>query len=135
MEPFEPEKIVVQEYPITEMQPVYFLADSFEIAQEKLRWITASSTTIYLLIHYCCYFRAFAATIPRQYDLRYNPYTQSVEVLDNKNAILKLAGSIQNDAELVQKALKKVIWLWHHLLKYAKLNIFWSVYLYSTVNL
>lgn len=66
----------------------------------------ASSTTIHLLIQY---FRAFAATIPRQYDLRYNPYTQSVEVLDNKNAILKLAGSIQNDAELVQKALKKVI--------------------------
>ena len=35
--PFEPEKIVVQEYPITEMQPVYFLADSFESAQEKLK--------------------------------------------------------------------------------------------------
>jgi len=35
--PFEPEKIVVTEYPITEMQPKYFLADSFESAQEKLK--------------------------------------------------------------------------------------------------
>ena len=60
---------------------------------------------------FCYYCRAFAATIPRKHDLRYNPYTQSVEVLDNKNAVLKLASSIQSDAELVQKALKKVMWL------------------------
>lgn len=89
VEPFEPEKIVVQDYPITEMQPVYFLANSFESAQEKLK--------------------SFAATIPRQYDLRYNPYTQSVEVLDNKKTILKLVNDIQSDAALVQKALHKVI--------------------------
>ena len=37
IKPFEPEMIAVQDYPITEMQPVYFLADSFESAQEKLK--------------------------------------------------------------------------------------------------
>ena len=41
--------------------------------------------------------------------LRYNPYTQSVEVLDNKNALLKLISKIQAEAELVQKALQKVV--------------------------
>ena len=55
------------------------------------------------------YCREFAATIPRKYDIQYNPYTQSVEVLDNKDDIFKLAGSIQNDAELLQKALKKLV--------------------------
>lgn len=43
VEPFEPEEIVVTEYPITEMQPKYFLADSFESAQEKLKWVACNS--------------------------------------------------------------------------------------------
>ncbi|XP_065910722.1 phenylalanine-4-hydroxylase-like [Dysidea avara] len=88
VKPFEPEKIVVQEYPITEMQPVYFLADSFESAQEKLK--------------------AFAATIPKPFSLRYDPYTQSVEILDNKAALTKVARDIQTDADLLQKAIEKM---------------------------
>ena len=53
--------------------------------------------------------RTFAASIPRNHALRYNPYTQSVEVLDNKNALLKLVDNIQVDAELVHKALEKIV--------------------------
>ena len=36
--PFEPEKTGETKYPITEFQPVYFLAESFEQAKEKMRY-------------------------------------------------------------------------------------------------
>ncbi|TST22556.1 Phenylalanine-4-hydroxylase [Bagarius yarrelli] len=61
--PFEPEKTSIQKYPITEFQPVYYVAESFEDAKEKVR--------------------KYAATISRPFSLRYNAYTQSIEVLDN----------------------------------------------------
>ena len=34
--PLDPFKTALQKYPITEMQPVYFLAESFQDAQEKI---------------------------------------------------------------------------------------------------
>ena len=34
--PFDPSKTGLQKFPITEMQPVYFLAESFQGAKEKL---------------------------------------------------------------------------------------------------
>uniref|UniRef100_A0A674NCA6 phenylalanine 4-monooxygenase n=1 Tax=Takifugu rubripes TaxID=31033 RepID=A0A674NCA6_TAKRU len=34
--PFDPDKTCLQKYPITEYQPVYFVADSFENAKEKV---------------------------------------------------------------------------------------------------
>lgn len=33
---FEPEKTGIQKYPITEYQPIYYVADSFEDAKEKM---------------------------------------------------------------------------------------------------
>lgn len=35
---FDPEKTGVQEYPITEYQPLYYVAESFEDAKEKLMY-------------------------------------------------------------------------------------------------
>lgn len=64
LRPFEPSKTAVQPYPICEFQPVYFVADSFKDAQEKVR--------------------DFAATMNRPFSVRYNALTQSVEVLDSK---------------------------------------------------
>ncbi|KAJ7330171.1 hypothetical protein OS493_022690 [Desmophyllum pertusum] len=85
--PFEPEKIVVQSYPITKYQPVYFVADSFQSAKEKVR--------------------ECAAKIPRPFSVRYNPYTQSVEVLDSKDQIMKLANDIRGDVCTLHDALTK----------------------------
>lgn len=34
--PFDPPKTAIQKYPITEYQPVYFVAESFEDAKEKM---------------------------------------------------------------------------------------------------
>ncbi|KAL9984135.1 hypothetical protein ACROYT_G006398 [Oculina patagonica] len=84
---FEPEKISVQKYPITKYQPVYFVADSFQSAKEKVR--------------------EFAAKIPRPFSVRYNPYTQSVEVLDSKDQIMKLANDIRGDVSTLHDALSK----------------------------
>jgi phenylalanine-4-hydroxylase len=65
LRPFDPAKTAVQKYPITEFQPVYFVADSFKDAQEKVRDFAANSMN-------------------RPFSVRYNALTQTIEVLDNK---------------------------------------------------
>uniref|UniRef100_A0A3Q3JRL7 Phenylalanine-4-hydroxylase n=1 Tax=Monopterus albus TaxID=43700 RepID=A0A3Q3JRL7_MONAL len=81
LQPFDPDKTSLQKYPITEYQPVYFVAESFEDAQEKVR--------------------KFAATIPRPFTVRYNPYTQSIDVLDNTQQLRSLADSISSTYQLM----------------------------------
>ncbi|CAL8322987.1 unnamed protein product [Lota lota] len=88
LHPFEPEKTSLQKYPITEFQPVYFVAESFEDAKERVR--------------------TFAATIPRPFTVRYNAYTQSIEVLDNTQQLRNLAENINNEMGLLCNALKKL---------------------------
>lgn len=51
--------------------------------------------------------REFAAKIPRPFSVRYNPYTQSVEVLDSKDQIMKLANDIRGDVSTLHDALSK----------------------------
>ncbi|XP_039617650.1 phenylalanine-4-hydroxylase [Polypterus senegalus] len=87
--PFDPEKTAVQKYPITEFQPVYFVAESFDNAKEKVR--------------------KFAATIPKPFSLRYNPYTRSVEVLDNVQQLQNLADNINGELATLCSALKKMV--------------------------
>jgi len=36
---FEPVKTALRKYPITQFQPVYYAADSFEDAKEKMRCV------------------------------------------------------------------------------------------------
>uniref|UniRef100_A0AAQ5YFR5 phenylalanine 4-monooxygenase n=1 Tax=Amphiprion ocellaris TaxID=80972 RepID=A0AAQ5YFR5_AMPOC len=83
--PFDPDKTSLQKYPITEYQPVYFVAESFEDAKEKVR--------------------RFAATIPRPFSVRYNPYTQSIEVLDNTQQLRNLADSINSKHKTISSPL------------------------------
>ncbi|KAK5876626.1 hypothetical protein CesoFtcFv8_025960 [Champsocephalus esox] len=86
--PFDPTKTSSQKYPITEYQPVYFVAESFEDAKEKVR--------------------KFANTIPRPFTVRYNPYTQSIEVLDNTQQLRNLADSIGSEMGKLCEALRKL---------------------------
>ncbi|KAF1500191.1 Phenylalanine-4-hydroxylase, partial [Megadyptes antipodes antipodes] len=79
IQPLLLEKTSVQKYPVTEFQPVYYVAESFQDAKEKLR--------------------KFAQTIPRPFSVRYNPYTQRIEVLDNAKQLKNLADTI-NSKEL-----------------------------------
>ncbi|XP_050394006.1 protein henna isoform X2 [Patella vulgata] len=84
---FDPIITAEQQYPITEYQPVYFISNSFEQAKDKLR--------------------TYASTIPRPFSVRYNPYTQNVEVINNKKQIMNLTKIIRCDLGLLEEALEK----------------------------
>lgn len=88
VEPFEPFKTAIQPYDITQYQPLYYFTESFEDANEKLR--------------------AFAESMPRPFVLNYNPYTETIEVVDSRDKLVKHAQRLQYDMNLLIKAMKKV---------------------------
>ncbi|KAL1920443.1 uncharacterized protein VTP21DRAFT_820 [Calcarisporiella thermophila] len=88
MRPFDPSKVAVQKYPITDYQPVYFVAESFKDAKEKVR--------------------EFAHSLERPFSVRYNPYTESIEVLDSKEKIVRYAQNIKSDMTNLLTALEKL---------------------------
>ncbi|KAJ3072220.1 hypothetical protein HDU98_004007 [Podochytrium sp. JEL0797] len=87
--PFDPEVCANTPFPITNYQEVYFIADSFKDMKERVK----------------TYFESFK----RPFQVRYNPYTQTIEVLDNKDKILKYASNIQGDLSRLTDALDKVL--------------------------
>lgn len=54
-----------------------------------------------------CY-REFAATIQRPFGVRYNPYTQSVEILSNAQKIATIVSELRGDLCIVSNALRKI---------------------------
>lgn len=52
--------------------------------------------------------RKFAEQIQRPFGVRYNPYTQSVEVLSNAQKISALVSELRGDLCIVNSALKKI---------------------------
>uniref|UniRef100_A0A8C5SHK1 phenylalanine 4-monooxygenase n=1 Tax=Laticauda laticaudata TaxID=8630 RepID=A0A8C5SHK1_LATLA len=68
------EKTAIQKYPVTEFQPIYYIAESFEDAKQKLR--------------------KYASMISRPFSVRYNPYTERIEVLDNIKQLKNLSDAI-----------------------------------------
>ncbi|CAO3634239.1 unnamed protein product [Cunninghamella blakesleeana] len=89
LRPFDPAKTAVQKYPITEFQPVYFVADSFKDAQEKVRDFAANHMN-------------------RPFSVRYNALTQTIEVLDNKEKVLRFAKSIRDDMKTLTTVLESL---------------------------
>ncbi|XP_066590183.1 tryptophan 5-hydroxylase 1 [Prorops nasuta] len=85
---FEPEITCKQECIITAFQNAYYYTDSIEEAKEKMR--------------------TFANQIQRPFGLRYNPYTQSVEVLTDAQKITALVSELRGDLCIVSNALKKI---------------------------
>ncbi|KAJ3147529.1 hypothetical protein HDU89_005352 [Geranomyces variabilis] len=74
--PFDPKLAATQKYPITEYQPLYFVANSFKEMKEQVR--------------------DYAAThIHRPFAVRYNALTESVEVLDTKDKTLRYAQNLR----------------------------------------
>jgi len=86
--PFEPSKIVTTKYPITEYQPVYFIADSFQSAKESLG--------------------DFAKNLSRPFGVHYNPYTQSVEVFDNHKQLTRFSKTIQSEMQILADAMERL---------------------------
>lgn len=52
--------------------------------------------------------RKYADTIPRPFGVRYNAYTQSIEVLDSKPQLDNLLHNINLEMHILQNALKKL---------------------------
>ncbi|XP_039287595.1 protein henna-like isoform X1 [Nilaparvata lugens] len=86
--PFDPPKTALQKYPITEYQPVYYVAESFEDAKEKIV--------------------KFAQTIPREFTATYNAYTQSIELIDSKPQVKNLINGISGQLQVLKDALNKL---------------------------
>lgn len=53
-------------------------------------------------------YREFAATIKRPFGVRYDPYTQSVEILSNTRKIMALVSELKGDLCIVTNALRKI---------------------------
>ncbi|XP_063969843.1 protein henna-like [Lytechinus pictus] len=60
---FDPERSTATEYPVCKFQPIYYLADSFEDAKEKVR--------------------AWSKGIKRPFSVHYDPQTQAIKILDH----------------------------------------------------
>ncbi|XP_055609594.1 tryptophan 5-hydroxylase 1 isoform X2 [Uranotaenia lowii] len=85
---FDPDITCQEECIITSYQNAYYYTDSFEEAKEKMR--------------------AFAENIQRPFGVRYNPYTQTVDVLSNAKKITALVSELRGDLSIVSAALKKI---------------------------
>jgi tryptophan 5-monooxygenase len=84
----DPEVTCHEECIVTAYQNSYFYTDSFDEAKEKLR--------------------EFAGSIQRPFMVRYNPYTQSVEVLSNAKKITAVVSELRGDLSIISSALKKI---------------------------
>ncbi|XP_054164639.1 tryptophan 5-hydroxylase 1-like, partial [Oppia nitens] len=85
---FDPVVTCQQTPMITTFQTVYFYTDSFDEAKQQMR--------------------EFASTIKRPFGVRYNPYTQSVELLSNTKKIMNLVSELKGDLCIVTNALQKI---------------------------
>ena len=52
-------------------------------------------------------FSDFAATIPRPFGVRYDPYTQTIQLLDSKRQIQKLIANINSEIRTLVDAFNK----------------------------
>uniref|UniRef100_A0A3B4GWW8 tryptophan 5-monooxygenase n=1 Tax=Pundamilia nyererei TaxID=303518 RepID=A0A3B4GWW8_9CICH len=86
--PFDPTVTCNQECMITTFQHVYYVADSFEEAKNKMR--------------------EFAKTLRRPFTIRYDPYTQSVDVLEDTNNINSMVKDIRHELDIVEDALNRL---------------------------
>ena len=87
--PFDPSVAAVTKYPITEYQPLYFVADSFEVMKRQMR--------------------SFAQSLSRPFPVYYNPFCRTIEVLDSKEKLHRFSIRIQQDLAALSDALKSVI--------------------------
>lgn len=88
LEPFDPFKTALVPYDITNYQPLYFVTESFEDATDRIR--------------------AYANSLPRPFTLVYNPFTQTIEVLDTRAKIIKFAAKLQSEMSVLTQSLHRL---------------------------
>ena len=55
-----------------------------------------------------CLLREFAKTIRRPFTVRYNPYTQSVDVLKDTSSITSVVEDLRHELDIVGDALNRL---------------------------
>ncbi len=87
LRPFDPAQTALTKYPITTFQPVYFVAESFPVAKKQMR--------------------EFAAQLKKPFTAHYNPYTESIELVDDNTSLTQLAHAIKSEMDILCQALDK----------------------------
>ncbi|KNC85096.1 phenylalanine-4-hydroxylase [Sphaeroforma arctica JP610] len=85
---FDPKTTSLTKYPVTEFQPTYFVAESFEDAKKKLK--------------------EFGNSLSRSFAVRYNPYTECVEVINSQKQLKTLAYSIHAEMDTLLSAMSRM---------------------------
>ncbi|XP_015781705.1 tyrosine 3-monooxygenase-like [Tetranychus urticae] len=87
--PFEPEKAAVQPYQDVDYQGLYFVAQSFEKAKEQLK------NYVY-------------TKLKRRFDVAYDPFTQSIEVINNLDKLKCISKSLESQLSRFNGALNRL---------------------------
>ncbi|XP_068143311.1 tyrosine 3-monooxygenase [Drosophila tropicalis] len=85
---FEPASTAVQPYQDQEYQPIYYVAESFEDAKDK--------------------FRRWVSTMSRPFEVRFNPHTERVEVLDSVDKLETLVHQMNTEILHLTNAIQKL---------------------------
>lgn len=85
---FEPASTAVQPYQDQEYQPIYYVAESFEDAKDK--------------------FRRWVSTMSRPFEVRFNPHTERVEVLDSVEKLDTLVTQLNTELLHLTNAIQKL---------------------------
>ncbi|XP_077676156.1 tyrosine 3-monooxygenase isoform X1 [Eretmochelys imbricata] len=85
---FDPDAAAVQPYQDQNYQPVYFVSESFSDAKDKLR--------------------SYAARIKRPFSVKYDPYTHSIELLDNSQKIHHSLENVRDELHSLIDALNVI---------------------------
>jgi len=86
--PFEPASTAVQPYQDQEYQPIYYVAESFEDAKDK--------------------FRRWVSTMSRPFEVRFNPHTERVEILDSVEKLETLVQQMNTEILHLTNAIAKL---------------------------
>ncbi|XP_023943496.2 tyrosine 3-monooxygenase [Bicyclus anynana] len=88
LRPFEPASTSLQPYQDQEYQPIYYVAESFEDAKDK--------------------FRRWVSTMSRPFEVRFNPHTERVEVLDSVEKLETLIWQLNTEMLHLTNAVNKL---------------------------
>ncbi|CAH8671621.1 unnamed protein product [Schistosoma rodhaini] len=88
IKPFIPMKVINEECLVTTFQNGYFETSSFEDATRQMR--------------------EFVRTIKRPFDVHYNPYTQSIEIIKTPKSVAKLVQDLQFELTAINESLLKM---------------------------
>ncbi|XP_069365215.1 tyrosine 3-monooxygenase isoform X2 [Maniola hyperantus] len=88
LRPFEPASTSLQPYQDQEYQPIYYVAESFDDAKDK--------------------FRRWVSTMSRPFEVRFNPHTERVEVLDSVEKLDTLIWQLNTEINHLTNAISKL---------------------------